>query len=238
MTYIDYKDTDLLRKFISDRGKDPRPSRHPRDVPAVVAAGQGDQERARDGTAAVRHALTCALVPRPAPSHRGPLRGAAPVLSLLLTCLRNPGHTRNDFSGAGVREGRGLSVGSGRGAVTRENWRVHVHLLMHLVEQGYDPDQLTTASMATSASAPPGSDLWTTTCTTAWPPRNCTTWPGRRAGTATRRGPAWSSRGCRRRRGGAQLPLPRRSRARLHARRDRGHAAGCQDGEFDHLIAS
>lgn len=40
-------------------------------------------------------------------------------------------------------------------------------------EQGYDPGQLTTAPMATQASAPPGSDLWTTTltggttCTTA-----------------------------------------------------------------------
>ncbi|MFF1305115.1 SRPBCC domain-containing protein [Streptomyces sp. NPDC058307] len=34
-------------------------------------------------------------------------------------------------------------------------------------EQSYDPDQLTTASLATRATAPPGSDLWTSTCTTA-----------------------------------------------------------------------
>ncbi len=51
--YIDYKDTALLRKFISDRGKI-----RARRVTGVSSqqqrqTRQGDQERARDGAAAL-----------------------------------------------------------------------------------------------------------------------------------------------------------------------------------------
>jgi ribosomal protein S18 len=46
ITYIDYKDTNLLRKFISDRGKIlPLPSRHRRHPPAAAPARPGHQER-------------------------------------------------------------------------------------------------------------------------------------------------------------------------------------------------
>ncbi len=61
-------------------------------------------------------------------------------------------------------------------------------------------------------------------------------WPGRRAGTAIRRGRAWSSRAAR---GDVAV---RNSRfpdgpALVYTCGDRGDALGVKDGEFDHLIA-
>nr|WP_312885823.1 hypothetical protein [Streptomyces physcomitrii] len=63
ITYIDYKDTDLLRRFLGDRGKilpqpsaggDPRPAGHPHLRPAAAADDPRHQERPGDGPAAVR----------------------------------------------------------------------------------------------------------------------------------------------------------------------------------------
>ena len=46
ITHVDYEDTDLLRRFISDRGEDPQPPGDPCDAPAAAADGTGRQERA------------------------------------------------------------------------------------------------------------------------------------------------------------------------------------------------
>jgi ribosomal protein S18 len=53
ITYIDYKDTDLLRKFISDRGKI-RSRRVTHVTPAAAADSAGHQERTRDGAPALQ----------------------------------------------------------------------------------------------------------------------------------------------------------------------------------------
>lgn len=45
ITYIDYKDTDLLRRFISDRGKIRSRMGHPDQRPAAAPGGRGHQER-------------------------------------------------------------------------------------------------------------------------------------------------------------------------------------------------
>jgi len=55
IAYIDYKDTALLRKFISDRGKDPCPPGHRGERPAAAADRPRGQERPRDGAAGVHH---------------------------------------------------------------------------------------------------------------------------------------------------------------------------------------
>ena len=53
VTYIDYKDTALLRKFISDRGKIRARRVTGCDRPAAARDRQGGQERPRDGAAAL-----------------------------------------------------------------------------------------------------------------------------------------------------------------------------------------
>lgn len=53
ITYIDYKDTDLLRKFISDRGKIRSRMGDPGQRPAAAATGARDQERPGDGAASL-----------------------------------------------------------------------------------------------------------------------------------------------------------------------------------------
>ena len=52
-TYIDYKDTALLRKFISDRGKIRARRVTGNCSPAPARRRHRDQERPRDGAAAV-----------------------------------------------------------------------------------------------------------------------------------------------------------------------------------------
>ena len=52
ISYVDYKDTGLLRKFISDRGKI-RARRVTGNCTRTSVRRQGDQERPRDGPAAV-----------------------------------------------------------------------------------------------------------------------------------------------------------------------------------------
>nr|WP_234370475.1 30S ribosomal protein S18 [Streptomyces luridiscabiei] len=51
ITYIDYKDTDLLRKFRPRQ--DPQPQGEPGERPAAAAARRRHQERPGDGAAAV-----------------------------------------------------------------------------------------------------------------------------------------------------------------------------------------
>ena len=56
ITYVDYKDTALLRKFISDRGKIRARRVTGVSVAAAARDRQGRQERPRDGAAALhRH---------------------------------------------------------------------------------------------------------------------------------------------------------------------------------------
>ncbi len=55
VTEIDYKDVALLRKFISDRGKIRSRRITGVSVQEQRELVQGDQERPRDGPAAVRH---------------------------------------------------------------------------------------------------------------------------------------------------------------------------------------
>ena len=55
ITYIDYKDTALLRKFISDRGKIRARRVTGRHLAAAAADRPRRQERARDGAPAVHH---------------------------------------------------------------------------------------------------------------------------------------------------------------------------------------
>ncbi len=53
ITVVDYKDTALLRKFVSDRGQDPCPPGDRRVRAGAARDRACRQERARDGPAAV-----------------------------------------------------------------------------------------------------------------------------------------------------------------------------------------
>ncbi len=66
ITHIDYKDTALLRKFISDRGKILRSSRDRRERAGAAQDRSGHQERPRDGPAALRRRW-----PRLSPTEEG-----------------------------------------------------------------------------------------------------------------------------------------------------------------------
>ena len=52
--YIDYKDTQLLRKYMTDRGKTQAPSRHWRLHAASARHRERNQARPRDGSPALR----------------------------------------------------------------------------------------------------------------------------------------------------------------------------------------
>src|SRR5215510_9821826 len=61
--WVDYKDVNLLRRFMSERAKIPR-ARHREQRPAAARGGAGDPYRAGDGPAAVQLPAGDATQPR------------------------------------------------------------------------------------------------------------------------------------------------------------------------------
>lgn len=105
-----------------------------------------------------------------------------------------------------------------RGNTPRARASAHASAHASENEHSYDPRQLTLA-LCNSGS------VLCTTCTTAWRPQSFAESYGRRAGTATPRDPAWSSRSCPAAMWRCAIRVTPTSGARLYACGDRGAAA-------------